>query len=254
MMAFTKLLKNNFLKLPIRVLRQRPFKPSHFRIFMGDISSPFRRMPKDIHDFSGTGSVPDHSLLHLKAAMDWLCFAHDVNNDGGVAFQYSFSKGWGASYPETTGYIIPTFFDYHKYSGQPEYKDRAIRMAKWLLSLQWPSGAFPGLMIDHPDPKPSIFNTGQIMFGLMRTYKETGEDVYLDSVVKSANWLVTMQDQKDGAWRQFACNDCPHTYYTRVAWALLELYQLTSEQSYKQSAIKNLDWAMNNQTETGWYM
>ena len=252
-MRFRELLINTLVSFPVRALKQRPFYPSHFRIFMNDLFYVFCQRSKDTHTFSGNNSSSHQNLLHLKAAMDWLSHAHDVNDDGGVSSHYSFSKGWAASYPETTGYIIPTFFDYYKFSAQPEYKERAIRMAEWLVSIQWPNGAFPGLQVDQLTPKPSVFNTGQIIFGLIRTYKKTGENIYLNSAIKSANWLVNMQDQ-DGAWRRFACNDCPHTYYTRVAWALLELYQLTSEKSYKQAAINNLNWALKNQTENGWYL
>ena len=250
---FREILKNTLVGSLIRVLRQKPFYPSHFCVLMGDLYSWSCQRPKDPHDFCGEAPSSDHNLLHLKAAMDWLSHAHDVNNDGGISSLYSFSKGWGASYPETTGYIIPTFFDYHNFSAQNEYKQRAIRMANWLISIQSPNGAFPGLQVDQPTPKPSVFNTGQIMFGLMRTYKETSKNSYLNSAIKSANWLVSVQDH-DGAWRRFSYNNIQHTYYTRVVWPLLELYQLTLKQSYKQAAINNLEWVLNNQKETGWYL
>ena len=73
---------------------------------------------------------------HLEAAATWICRAQDATNDNGVARSYSLvynpyfkKKGWIASYPETTGYIIPTIFDYAHFSGNQEYYDRALRMA-----------------------------------------------------------------------------------------------------------------------------
>ena len=45
---------------------------------------------------------------HLSAAIKWLETAQDATTDGGVAGRYSLSSGWSSSYPETTGYIIPT--------------------------------------------------------------------------------------------------------------------------------------------------
>ena len=47
----------------------------------------------------------------LPVLMDWLCEAQDRSRsaDGGVARDYSLVKGWATSYPETTGYIVPTF-------------------------------------------------------------------------------------------------------------------------------------------------
>jgi hypothetical protein len=43
------------------------------------------------------------SLAWLSRAQD-----HSTSHDGGVARHYSIISGWGASYPETTGYIAPT--------------------------------------------------------------------------------------------------------------------------------------------------
>ena len=37
---------------------------------------------------------------------------HSVSNDGGVARAFSLIKRWATSYPETTGYIVPTMLDY----------------------------------------------------------------------------------------------------------------------------------------------
>ena len=50
--------------------------------------------------------------LHIKATMEWLSLAQKQNGDKGVSAFYSLFEGWAASYIETTGYIIPTFFNY----------------------------------------------------------------------------------------------------------------------------------------------
>jgi hypothetical protein len=46
---------------------------------------------------------------HLRAAAQWLAAAQDSQSDGGVAGRYQLGRGWTSSYPETTGYIVPTF-------------------------------------------------------------------------------------------------------------------------------------------------
>src|SRR5687767_10751398 len=60
-------------------------------------------------------SAPGDPEQSLRAAIDWICRAHDASGDGGVARSYSLAyhpffrrRGWMPSYPETTGYIIPT--------------------------------------------------------------------------------------------------------------------------------------------------
>jgi hypothetical protein len=45
---------------------------------------------------------------HLRAAARWLTAAQDSQQDGGIAGRYRLGGGWTSSYPETTGYIIPT--------------------------------------------------------------------------------------------------------------------------------------------------
>ena len=78
----------------------------------------------------------------IDAALDWLCRAQDSSRtaDGGVARHYGLRDGWGASYPETTGYIVPTLIDQAGRRGRPELLDRARRMLDWLVAIQFPDG------------------------------------------------------------------------------------------------------------------
>ena len=50
----------------------------------------------------------------LHALLEWLSLAQDrsASADGGVARTFDLLRGWETSYPETTGYIVPTFIDY----------------------------------------------------------------------------------------------------------------------------------------------
>lgn len=191
---------------------------------------------------------------HLKATMVWLCAAQDAYKDGGVAAFYDLRDGaWGPLYPETTGYIIPTFFDYAHLTKEEQYRQRAIRMADWLLTVQLESGAFPiGPLWEGWRREPIIFDTGQILEGLSRVAVETGSQRYLDAAIKAGDWLIEVQDQ-DGCWRKFTSLDLVHTYNVRAAWALLKLYEATQEERFKASAIANLDWALTQQQADGWY-
>src|SRR5262245_55028496 len=45
---------------------------------------------------------------HLVAALHWLGRAQDASSDGGFCGRYRLDRGWTSSYPETTGYIVPT--------------------------------------------------------------------------------------------------------------------------------------------------
>jgi len=104
----------------------------------------------------------------IAEGVKWLARAQDNSStrDGGVARHYSLIDGWAASYPETTGYIIPTLIKYGVERGMTEPVTRARRMLDWLVSIQFPQGGFQGGMINQTPRVPVTFNTGQILTGL----------------------------------------------------------------------------------------
>jgi uncharacterized protein YyaL (SSP411 family) len=201
-------------------------------------------------------------LDHLDAAVRWLFRAQDAFASGGVARSYSMAyhryfrrRGWIACYPETTGYIIPTIFDYARAVGCEEAFERAIRMADWECDVQMASGAVQGGTVDD-FPAPAIFNTGQVIFGWIRAFKETRKDKYLAAAVKAARYLISQQDE-DGGWRRnlslHARKLDTYTYNTRTAWALRSLFDIEKDESYRHAAIANIEFALRQQTSNGWF-
>lgn len=189
---------------------------------------------------------------HLSATMEWLCRAQQHSPDDGVSGGYDITADrWYPSYPETTGYLIPTFYDYGTYSGQEEYRLRAGKMAGWLLSIQCESGGFPGPDWIEPRGNQVVFDTGQIIHGLLRTYEETGEPRYLAACRQAADWVVYVQEV-DGSWQKHDM-DRVHTYNSRTAWALLSLYQVDKNEAYLVTARKNLEWVIRQQSPDGWF-
>ncbi len=186
---------------------------------------------------------------HIKGAMEWLSIAQKQNSDGGVAALYSMFEGWHESYVETTGYIIPTFFNYADATNTHFYKDEAIQMADFELKNQLKSGAFPGG--DKRD-MPIVFNTGQVIFGLCRTFEETMEQKYREAAARAADWLVSVMHEQ-GYWEKDEYLGKVHAYNTRTAWSLLYAHKITQNIEYKKAAIMNIDWALNQQTSTGWF-
>src|SRR3954468_11761600 len=74
-----------------------------------------------------TSALPSEAPLDevIEAGLAWIGRSQDAARDGGVAsFEF---YGWTTGYPEVTGYIIPTFWDYHRLLGRPELADRATR-------------------------------------------------------------------------------------------------------------------------------
>tara|TARA_B100001971_G_C18257058_1_gene583078 strand:- start:44 stop:922 length:879 start_codon:yes stop_codon:yes gene_type:complete len=187
--------------------------------------------------------------VHIKAAMKWLSLAQKQNNDGGVSALYSLFEGWASSYVETTGYIIPTFFNYAEFSKEPAYRKGAIEMADFELRNQLQSGAFPG---GGKKDMPIVFNTGQVIFGLCRAYQETKKEKYRKAAERAADWLVSVMDN-DGCWRRHLYQNHVHTYNTRAAWSLLYFHKISKKNKYKIAAEKNIKWALTQQLENGWF-
>jgi hypothetical protein len=190
----------------------------------------------------------------IQACTDWLCAAQDnaPGQDGGVARAYDIRSGWQPSYPETTGYIVPTMLQLANDAGRADLQDRARRMLDWLVSIQLPMGAFQGGMISSTPVVPVVFNTGQILIGLA-----AGEVVfggYASPLRRAADWLLAMQDS-DGAWRKgsspFAAPG-EKTYDTHVAWGLIEAAHATGEAKYVAAAEANVRWALQYQAGNGW--
>lgn len=191
----------------------------------------------------------------LQAAAEWLARAQDATGCGGVSAYYDAAKSqWVGAYPETTGYIIPTLFRYAEFSGEVDYRERAIRMADWESDIQLTDGGVRAGTLDAKQVVPTIFNTGQVLFGWLTAWQQTQDTRFRDSAVRAADWLVAAQDP-DGAWRRFASPFASHalnTYNTRVAFALAKAGDALGERRYLDAAIRNIEWALTQMHPNGW--
>jgi len=128
----------------------------------------------------------------------------------------------------------------------------AKRFFKWdfslIISLAW---TWTTNVITLVPAYYLFFLTGQVMLGWCSLYRVTQEDRFLTAAVDAANWLLTVQDA-DGKWRRHSFMDAPHAYHTRVAWALLETYQLAGEDRYRHAAESNIKWALSFSGRHGW--
>jgi hypothetical protein len=192
--------------------------------------------------------------LHLQKVMEWL-EASCAEGNGGSRSHYDLAKEkWLHPFPETTGYIIPSMYDYAASSGERRYAELAAGLADWLSEMQLENG---GCMQGSLDPKKGktaavIFNTGQNIFGFLRAYKETGRQKYLDNAVRAGDFLMSSTDET-GIWDKNLLRGLKHTINSRVSWALLELHREVPKPEYLQVAKANLDWTLCQQTTNGWF-
>lgn len=206
-------------------------------------------------DRLGPRTKPVDLDTHIFAAVDWICRAHDASADGGVPHSYDLKRReWGSSYPETTGYIIPTLFDVARAYDRPALSERALRMARWQISIQMEDGGFQAGVIGADPLVPTIFNTGQILFGLTRAWEESGDETFYKAAIAAAKWLIDAQDS-DGCWRKFPS---PFTttrvalYNTRTAFALAKAGATLGEPAFLDAAVRNIEWAKSEALPNGW--
>jgi folate-dependent phosphoribosylglycinamide formyltransferase PurN len=189
---------------------------------------------------------------HLLAAVEWLERAQDVTGDGGICGRYSLKEGWSSSYPETTGYIVPTFLALARELGDARFHKRAEKCVEFLLSLQLSEGAFPAGEVADNRTDPSVFNTAQIIHGLVSWHAAAADDRALQAARRAGEWLLSVQDQ-DGAWRQYSYENVATTYSAHAGCWLAQLGQHAGEQRFLRASSRHLDWVLSHcDPETGW--
>ena len=226
----------------------RPEVPGHADVFFRDVF--------------GVSEPAYDDERHLTETLEWLLRSRDVTGTAGFSAGYHFVHGWLPPYPETTGYIIPTFWDAFHDLGDERYRDAARQGADWEIGIQLESGAIQAGYLGDPSgfwnsetQVPAAFNTGQVVLGWNRTFVETGDPKYLEAAARACRFLEQCVDEA-GVFRR-GLSPGPHnptrSYYTRVAWAMCWTTQLTGDQTFASAAKRHLDWVAGLQLPDGWF-
>lgn len=176
-----------------------------------------------------------------------------TNFQGSCAYYHKrpFLKGkWSKAYPETTGYIIPTLIAHSRFFNQTEWNTLALGAAKWLVETQLDSGAFPAGLVGNQ--QPSIFNTGQIILGLVKAYEVNQEQELIDSAIPATKWLLG-QLATDGSWKTGAYREgyIP-SYYTRVIWPVLLMQEWMDAPNLLEQMRLALQFYQKRISREGW--
>jgi hypothetical protein len=189
---------------------------------------------------------------HVAGAIDWLKQAQDAGADRGVSYGVRFGGEFQESYPETTGYIIPTFVGLWQRTGETDLLNRAIEMGVWESAIQLPDGAVMGGKLNS-NPTPAVFNTGMVMLGWNALIRVRADERFTRSCNAAAEWLVRMQEP-DGDWirgnSKFALAG---VYNVKAAWALCETGQLLGNGAFVQAAVRNAEFSLSKQEPNGWF-
>ena len=169
----------------------------------------------------------------------WLAQAQDnsTTHDGGFARDFSLLNGWSSSYPETSGYIVPTLLAQAEALAAPDLRARARRCLDWLVAIQFPDGGFRGGKVDQQPRVPVTFNTGQILLGLAAGAAHLDRAKYLEPMQRAAQWLVDTQDA-DGCWRKHPTpfgRAGEKVYETHVSWGLFEAARVSPDKGFGEA-------------------
>jgi len=154
------------------------------------------------------------------------------------------------------GYPIIAYLEYYHLTGEKKYLTEAISWGEHALSLQADNGAF--YLIDGQFWNSDL--TANELRSLIYLYEITGEEVYLNSAIRYADWLLKRQSE-DGTWPigidrdgevcapNIGPGDIPH-----IGISLACLHQNTREERYLDSAVATLKYSIKMQAiEEGRY-
>ena len=144
----------------------------------------------------------------------------------------------------------------------------AEKAAKWMIANQPIDrlDANKGRTVSCYDKKTAYFSltnswqTGGVCMGLLAMYKRTGEQVYLDRAELAGRYIMSLQvmdhrqERYYGAIRECTPQSlefCPRDA-TTAAWALVWLYEATSNPEYLDRAVLFGNWHMKFGMYNGW--
>lgn len=167
-------------------------------------------------------------------AISWI-YNNTVDNNGGIIV----TTGKRVLYPEVTGYYIPSLLCFGEH-------ELAKSFAKHMCEIQREDGAWN----DSDDKVPFIFDTGQILKGLI-SIREIMPDVD-KHIIKGIDWILSnlnedghLVQSNTSVWGldDTHCNDLIHIY---ALSPILQAAKIFNRPDYMQKANKILDYYIDN--------
>ena len=143
--------------------------------------------------------------MNYTSAINWIKKAQDLPPDDGVSAYYDTRyKLWMPSYPEVSGYIVPTLIE----AGEPE---RALLISRWLRKKQLSNGALPASFFS--TAIPFVFDTAMAVRGWLEAQKVEYDARTQESIDRAVEWL-------EWEWLQKYETFLP-THLVRGVWPLM---------------------------------
>jgi hypothetical protein len=128
-------------------------------------------------------------------------------------------------------------------------------MADWELKVMFTDGAVHGGNIC-VKPNRAIFDTGQVIRGLHAIYKQTGQKKYLEAAIKSSQWVLNNETNKEGRWIEnnaSSVNPYTTTYNIYAIVPIVELGIEIGNNDFKDVGLRAGDFTLKMQNSNGWF-
>lgn len=173
------------------------------------------------------------NIQRFKNCINWI--KNNSINDSGIAV----TSKQQIIYPEVTGYYIPTLLEWG-------YKDLALNYAKTLRTMQKPEGAW----YDSGNNQPYIFDTAQILKGLIAIYPLIPE--VKTNIIKGCDWILSNMTEEGRLKPAFEnCFPEDDSFYSELVHTycltpLMDAAKLFNKPEYEKSAVKIKDYYIVN--------
>jgi hypothetical protein len=169
-------------------------------------------------------------LSALEKNMSWIKKSFSVNNDLGSSKYCTLWGKWSIDYPETTGYLLTTLIR----SGDTLNDLSLIKIASlqinYFENLQLKTGGFK---VAKSLQESYVFDSAQIMLGLISVYKVNKEARILKMIESCYRWLISLLNQNGQFVSSNYKKNYNPSYYARILWPILLAERLLSTGSNK---------------------
>jgi hypothetical protein len=179
-----------------------------------------------------------------RAVSDWLCTVQEP--DGSIA-NPRYRENEGIIFD--TGQVLLGYARASRETGEPRFRDAAVRAASWLASRLDEDGAWRK---NTHLGTPHTYNT-RVAWSMLECHDIAPDPAIEAAARRSLDWALSQETA--GYFRSCAFEPGVAPFTHTIAYAirgLLESARLLGEPSYEQSAVRAADAVLGHVREDGW--
>jgi len=212
----------------------------------------------------------------VKLSADWMLHSGIQSKEGGFYAWYDLAKKTPSFvYSEITGYAITTLLFLKNIYNEEVYLERAREAAAWINNFALlPQGAVKTRLYENDSSADKLysfagenifsFDLGMVLYGMVNLYKSTKEDVFLESCVKMADFLLDKMCKNDGSFYAIFNVNTKKThesfdkwsnqsgsFHSKLGLGLVDIFDVTKNNRYIDAARAVCKYALTRQDKSG---